>query len=268
MIVFVVDGANRDEFATRFSSSFPKLSEQFRVVDYAALATAPTLPAATYVFLDLLHSTSGRKKLTKELAGCLYSEGCRVLGMFEGDPKQIGNEGAMKLPAVQRAEAPDGIAESAQLTSPSELCETWRDWVLQGTEPSLIHTWPTPSAPGADGLYRRRGLLQVDEVTLPLPSIVSRTWPGDESVIRLDPAKPDSFGLLAQEMRGALARVEYWTHEGEAQLWRRDDSAACLFRPPLDDIEVAGSIEQKLQALDVEYKKRVIPIQWAPLFAR
>lgn len=265
MIVFLVDSANQDEFGARFSAAFPNVRGAFKVVDYPSLATVDSLPKAVYVFLDLWHSSDGRRRLASELGGRLQVAGCPVLGDL-GDELTPAEKPVplTQLPAVLRAEAPDGIAESPLLETEDDLRDTWCDWVLQGTDPSVINVWPSPPKPDSDGLFRRYGFLKIGTEWLPIPTAASRSWPIADS--HMTKEKPATIPVAIRQVddKPALERVEYWLENGHPRLWRRDDSAACLFRRPIDEDahRLAG---EQLRSLADAMDSGTVELEWTPL---
>lgn len=272
MIVFVVDPANREAFAERFAFSFPAWQQRFKVADYVSLASAERVPTATYVFFDLLRSTEGRISQAAEFAALLCNSGAEVVNepsrmdalgrRFESAAALDGRQAA---PLVLRAEAPDAFAESPILETEEEYRATLIDWILQGNEPHRIRALPAPSA-APDGQYRRFGAILAGGLPLSLPALVSSHWPPEESSSSSNdfPAPPTPEGF---ESFDGLVRIETVWRDDQPFLWRLDDSAACLLRPPLLGPEEKRALEAFLESKERPAEAREeIAVKWPPLF--
>lgn len=261
MIVFLVDGENHEEFAPRFAQTFPRLHDRFKVTDYAALAGLDSLPLATYVFFDLYHAPPGRQKLAGELSKLLQDRGAHVLGSFEEDHRRPNGT---ETPFVLRAETPDSIAESHRIEFKEDGEDTYCDWILQGTSPEVIRSWPCPLQVDSDGNFRCFSFLRVSNDLLPLPTAISRDWPIVAESARLEPG-PIKAPLELTENFGSprIERIEYWLEDGQVRWWRIEDSAACLFRFPLLPDSTRQEAERRLMELDQNVREETpIPIQW------
>lgn len=270
MIVFVVDAGNRDEFGARFGLTFPALRDRFRVVDYGALADVDPLLWATYVFFDLRRSPPARVQLAAELESMIRAAGAPVFNAPSSLVATAGDEKSDPAgPLALRAETPDSIAETTSLDSMEACRDLWAEWVLDGTEPSLIQVLRGPAEPNGDGRFRMGGFLWVGQTLAPLPTMASKEWP-----VRVENATLEApFGASVYEIVGerqplpesTIARVEFEIELGQPRRLRVDDGAACLLRPPRFDDIVREQVEARLIELDSPNRpESPIPICWRP----
>ncbi len=219
------------------SSSGP---DAYRLISYADLAVSVAPPADRYEFYGLADSWPARVRLAAQIEARLRKEGAEVLNppsaLAAADSPAalarlltpsvrvepaIGGKG--DLPCRLRA-AHGGIWQELDwLETEREVDEVVLDWILSGTDPSVILRLSTPSCP------RRffKGIRMADRLQVS----------GDLD----DAVRIDLISQLDRTQRQVVA-FEYWMEAGRPLLWRIDDSLRAVASVLIPTVDGAGPL--------------------------